>query len=144
MGDFVITADRGIEMNQQFKGWQKVSDKLNQIADEQSQSVATNSWLNEGQCASLRALAKRLINNGVIVADEVGMGKTRIAVAVIDAVVAAGGRVAILVPPVLGYQWQEELNSRSLVSAPFLRSLQQYFSAWSSSLAKTQNGVRAI
>ncbi len=38
------------------------------------------------------------------------MGKTRIAVALAHAVTAAGGRVAILIPPTLGFQWQEELR----------------------------------
>jgi hypothetical protein len=43
--------------------------------------------LNDGQRASLLAIADRIGSNGVIVADEVGMGKTRIAVFVATAVV---------------------------------------------------------
>jgi hypothetical protein len=63
----------------------------------------------------------------------VDMGKTRIAVAVARAVVEAGGRVAILVPPGLGYQWQDELQRGGVRDAPpLLRSLAAYLSAWHS------------
>ncbi|WP_297576353.1 DEAD/DEAH box helicase [uncultured Deefgea sp.] len=119
-------------MNQKFQGWQVVAEKLYDLAQQQDPGTNPSSWLNQGQCASVRALAQRLPDNGVIVADEVGMGKTRIAVAVIRAVVAAGGRVAVLVPPVLGYQWQEELSRGEVKAAPLLRSLWQYISAWDS------------
>jgi hypothetical protein len=119
-------------MNQQFQGWQVVADKLLELVQQQDPGTNPSPWLNQGQCASVRALAKRLPDNGVILADEVGMGKTRIAVAVIRAVVAAGGRVAVLVPPVLGYQWQEELTRGEVKAAPLLRSLWQYISAWDS------------
>ena len=85
-------------MSQRFGGWNRVADHLLSLTD--SREIQ----LNDGQAASLRELAKRLPNNGVIIADEVGMGKTRIAAAVARAVIAAGGRVAILVPPGLGYQ----------------------------------------
>lgn len=119
-------------MNQQFQGWQVVADKLLELVQQQDPGTNPSPWLNQGQCASVRALAKRLSDNGVILADEVGMGKTRIAVAVIRAVVAAGGRVAVLVPPVLGYQWQEELTRGEVKAAPLLRSLWQYISAWDS------------
>jgi hypothetical protein len=52
-------------------------------------------WLNAGQCATLAALRDRLCDKGLpgtILADEVGMGKTRIAVALARAVTGAGGR----------------------------------------------------
>jgi superfamily II DNA or RNA helicase len=119
-------------MIHKFQGWQVVADKLLELVQQQDPGTNPNPWLNQGQCASVRALAKRLPDNGVIVADEVGMGKTRIAVAVIRAVVAAGGRIAVLVPPVLGYQWQEELTRGEVKAAPLLRSLWQYISAWDS------------
>ena len=85
-------------MNQVFKGWAEVATHLTAIADGNAMQ------LNDGQRTSLRVLADRLQVNGVIIADEVGMGKTRIAAAVANSVIAAGGRVAILVPPGLGYQ----------------------------------------
>lgn len=125
-------------MNQQFQGWQAVADKLLELVQQQDPSTNSSPWLNQGQCASVRALAKRLLDNGVIVADEVGMGKTRIAVAVIRAVVASGGRVAVLVPPVLGYQWQDELTRGEVKAAPLLRSLWQYISAWDSEQVSEQ------
>ena len=73
--------------------WDKVSHDLEQTAKD-----ATNKRLNEGQRASLHAIAERLPQNGVIIADEVGMGKTRIAVEVAKQVKKAKGRIAILVP----------------------------------------------
>ena len=63
----------------------------------------------------------------MIIADEVGMGKTRIAAVVARAVTEAGGRVAILVPPGLGYQWQEELRHVGFDSnPPILRNIKDY------------------
>lgn len=59
-------------MSQRFGGWNKAADHLLSPTD----SLVIQ--LNDGQAASLRELAKRLPNNGVIIADEVGMGKTRI------------------------------------------------------------------
>lgn len=113
-------------MNQEFGGWNRVADQLLTLTD--SRVIE----LNDGQAASLRELAKRLPNNGVIIADEVGMGKTRIAAAVAQSVIAAGGRVAILVPPGLGYQWSDELQTAGVDAPPILRSLWQYLQAWES------------
>lgn len=113
-------------MNQGFKGWYEVAKNLSSFADDKSFG------LNEGQCLSLRAIAERLPNNGVIIADEVGMGKTRIAVSVAKGVIDAGGRVAILVPPGLGYQWGDELLTASVKAPLILRSLWQYLLAWES------------
>ncbi len=117
-------------MNHEFNGWDKVAAKLRTLADDR------DIQLNDGQAASLRELAKRLPANGVIIADEVGMGKTRIAVAVARAVIAEGGRVAILVPPGLGYQWSDELRNAGVSAPPILRSLRQYLSAWDSEQVK--------
>lgn len=111
-------------MNQEFFGWDKVAHKIHTLADYRSIEV------NDGQAASLRELATLLPNNGVIIADEVGMGKTRIAAAVAQSVIAARGRVAILVPPGLGYQWSDELQATGVNAPPILRSLWQYLQAW--------------
>ena len=81
--------------------------------------------------ASLRAIALRIVKNGVVIADEVGMGKTRIAVEVARCVLKCGGRVAILVPPGLGYQWQAELRDGEINDVPpILRSLYGYLLVW--------------
>src|SRR5690606_20140954 len=70
-------------------------------------------------------------NNGIILADEVGMGKTRIAVSAVRAVTECGGRVALLIPPGLGFQWQDELNRGGVESTRvILRSLRGYLEAW--------------
>src|ERR1035438_1139798 len=59
------------------------------------------------------------------------MGKTRIAVEVARCVIKSGGRVAILVPPGLGYQWQAELRDGEINDVPpILRSLYAYLAAW--------------
>jgi superfamily II DNA or RNA helicase len=119
-------------MNQQFGGWNKVAVSLREIADRRTID------LNNGQAASLREIAKRLPNNGVIIADEVGMGKTRIAASVANAVIAAGGRVAILVPPGLGYQWGDELRNAGVDTPPILRSLWQYLQGWENESVEQQ------
>lgn len=111
-------------MKHNFKGWDDVATKLCDFA------LDPPIELNIGQKASLRALAARLPENGVIIADEVGMGKTRIAAVLTKAVIAAGGRVAVLVPPGLGYQWGDELQSAGVEAPQILRSLRQYFMRW--------------
>lgn len=120
-------------MGRGFSGWKEVADCLVALAESEAGKGEASAYLNPGQRASVRALAKRLPDNGVIVADEVGMGKTRIAVAVAKCVTQCGGRVAILVPPGLGYQWQEELRGGGLPQVPgIVRSLWAYLAAWSS------------
>lgn len=106
--------------------WDLVAKKLITFAD----NTAGNLALNQGQRASLRAIAKRIPNNGVIIADGVGMGKTRIAAVVASCVIAAGGRVAILAPPGLGFQWREALKDAKVEVPLILRSLGQYLQAW--------------
>ena len=130
-------------MNQTFQGWAAVADSLRQEAGRQSLLTrgkgGSAAHLNEGQCASLRAVASRITTNGVVIADEVGMGKTRIAVEVARCVIEAGGRVAILIPPGLGYQWQDELQRGGVWDVPpILRSLWAYLYAWQSNEAAEQ------
>lgn len=121
-------------MKQEFKGWKTVAQHLKAYAKKQQQLADKNddtvTRLNAGQRASLLALAKRIPKNGVIITDEVGMGKTRIAVELARSVVESGGRVAVLVPPGLGYQWQAELHDGGVDTPPILRSLRAYLSAW--------------
>jgi hypothetical protein len=110
--------------DKKFLGWEDVAMRLGTMAVDQTIK------LNIGQRASLNGLAKRLPLNGVIIADEVGMGKTRIAATLVRAVTDAGGRVAILVPPGLGFQWGDELRNSGIDAPPILRSLWQYLEAW--------------
>lgn len=113
-------------MKRKFAGWESVAACLMRSAEETS-----HARLNEGQRASLRSIAARLPQNGILIADEVGMGKTRIAVELSRCVTACGGRVAILVPPGLGYQWQTELrDGQGPQSRGILRSLWQFMAAW--------------
>lgn len=118
-------------MNKKFEGWDKVADVLHKIASDKKYMCADGSKFVPGQRKSLEAIADRLPVNGVIIADEVGMGKTRIATTVTKAVIDAGGRVAILVPPGLGFQWSDELRKSHVDGVPeILRSLNAYLDAW--------------
>jgi superfamily II DNA or RNA helicase len=123
-------------MSQMFQGWHAVAEHLRQQADLQDQLAnekgEDSTHLNPGQRANLRAIASRILKNGVVIADEVGMGKTRIAVEVARCVIKSRGRVAILVPPGLGYQWKAELQVGGINDVPaILRSLSAYLAAWS-------------
>lgn len=122
-------------MEHKFQGWDSVATLLRHQADTQQNNAQetgeSSARLNAGQRASLRAIANRIGQNGLVIADEVGMGKTRIAVDVAKSVVESGGRVAILVPPGLGYQWKTELQDGGLYDVPpVLRSLRGYLRAW--------------
>lgn len=117
-------------MSADFKGWPAVAAALRQMANKDVSAERTWS-LNEGQRRSLRAIASRIQKNGVVLADEVGMGKTRIAVALAYAVTSCGGRVAILMPPGLGFQWADELRDGQVPSPPLLHSLGQFYGVWS-------------
>jgi len=80
--------------------WNKVAHRIIQ------RSQMTD--LNKSQRDSLNFIANAIPKHGVILADEVGMGKTRIACAVMAAVIDCGGTVAAVVPPGLLHQWASE------------------------------------
>ena len=112
-------------MNRNFQGWSAVARELERHADTRLE------WFNTGQRASLRAIANRISSNGLVLADEVGMGKTRIAVALARSVIESGGRVAILIPPGLGYQWANELKQGGIEDdCQVVRSIGGYLAAW--------------
>jgi superfamily II DNA or RNA helicase len=111
-------------MSSRFKGWQVVAEKLRAV------SRTETAWLDAGQRASLSAISELIIKNGLIIADEVGMGKTRIAVEVCRAVTEAHGRVAVLVPTGLGFQWQDEFSKGGMESPQVVRSLWGFLKAW--------------
>jgi len=114
-------------LKQKFLGWMEVARHLREMA---GPSSAFAPLLKDGQRASLKAIADRICSNGVIVADEVGMGKTRIAVFVAKAVAQSGGRSAVVIPPGLSFQWIKEFRDCGTDVLPVIRSLQGYFEAW--------------
>jgi hypothetical protein len=95
--------------------------------------------LDAGQRASLSWIASRISESGLVLADEVGTGKTRIACAVVHAVLKAGGRAAVVVPHGLMHQWVAESRKLCATSlAPkglttiteFLREVPPNEAAW--------------
>lgn len=83
--------------------WKSVSGTLRKDADRKELG-----W-QFGQEQGLRWLAAAIGREpGVLIADEVGLGKTRIAMAAIHAVSLERGRVAVIVPPTLLHQWERE------------------------------------
>lgn len=126
-------------MNQQFEGWPVVARALRKHAraERTKATQGAYAYLDAGQCDTLCAMADRIEHNGMIIADEVGMGKTRIATTLARCVVEAGGRVAIVIPPGLGYQWQTELHASTLAVPDVIRGLPSYYRAWHPSAQKT-------
>jgi len=82
--------------------WDKAIQEMNNLAKRQS------TW-KFGQDDTIRWMSDRLEKQtGILIADEVGMGKTRVAMVAIRSVLDAGGSVAVIVPPGLIYQWKKE------------------------------------
>lgn len=104
-----------------FQGWEAVAKSLRYYVREKERGKSTRP--NAGQRTMLLALAKRLPEHGVLIADEVGMGKTLLAAEVIRTVVKCGGRAVVLMPTGLGAQWQDELSDVGLEAPVILRSL---------------------
>jgi superfamily II DNA or RNA helicase len=77
--------------------------------------------LKDGQYESLIKISDSLVTSGVILADEVGLGKTFIALALMDNIIEARGTVGIVVPPGLMFQWEAEISKfRKLMGKPVL------------------------
>jgi superfamily II DNA or RNA helicase len=113
-----MNGDGDLNRNEAFAGWDAVARVLHERASQDQH------FLNKSQSAAVRAIADRLRKNGVVLADEVGMGKTRIAVVVAQAVAECGGRAAILIPPGLGAQWQDEMRKAGMTGVrPILRAI---------------------
>ena len=83
--------------------WKRVAGRLQTWANEPS-------LFRYGQAESLWWMAERLPKNGIIIADEVGLGKTRLSLLAMYATMLEGGTVAAVVPPGLLFQWQQEAD----------------------------------
>ncbi|MFH1739028.1 MAG: SNF2-related protein [bacterium] len=103
--------------------WARAASGLRRLVAEDAARATHNQHLDEGQRASLMWIAKRIQQSGVVLADEVGTGKTRIACAVVRAVLKAGGRAAVVVPHGLMHQWQKEAETLGLARAKEFTSL---------------------
>lgn len=102
-----------------FAGWGSVAAI---ISGPQASPLFPQGYLDAGQIDALKALAASLRKHGAVLADEVGMGKTRIAVALALAVKRSGGRVAFIIPPVVAPQWRDEITKAGESSKDILRS----------------------
>jgi len=111
-------------MKNNFQGWPVVTELLRELVTQEQVK------LNSGQKAALLAIADRIEHHGIILADEVGMGKTRIAAALSRCVIAAGGRAAVLIPGGLAANWRDELQTAGVTPSAPLLSLKQYMSVW--------------
>lgn len=101
--------------------WANVWEKLAQLSALSMLPDGTQLW-RAGQERSLVWIARQLQEEpGILIADEVGLGKTRLAIAVAVCVAACGGRIAVMIPPGLTYQWCEEELRGFLIQ---LRSLE--------------------
>jgi Helicase conserved C-terminal domain len=98
--------------------WSIADRMIRHFVAQDRQRTARNQRLDDGQRASLLWIAERIQRDGVVLADEVGTGKTRIACAVVHAVLAAGGRAAVVVPHGLMHQWKAEANKLELAAPP--------------------------
>ena len=113
-------------MTSAFRGWEAVANNLIR----RSKKPDAGQWsLNEGQRHSLRAIAKRLPSNGVLIADEVGMGKTAVCAALILANrstnTLALKTTLVITNTTLTQQWIDELKK----FAPGLLSFSHYYKA---------------
>jgi len=91
--------------------WNKAFRIMNELADRKTSASGNTSLWKYGQEATIKWVASQLSTKGrkgVLVADEVGMGKTRVVMAAILSVLKSGGTVAAVVPPGLLYQWEKE------------------------------------
>lgn len=99
--------------------WARAATALQKLVAEDAAKSREEQHLDDGQRASLAWMAKRLPQSGLVLADEVGTGKTRIACAVVHAVLDAGGRAAVVVPHGLMHQWiAESRKLRTNAPAP--------------------------
>jgi len=85
--------------------WIRAAEKLRQFSADDAGKPPELQRLDRGQRDSLAWISERLVKGGLVLADEVGTGKTRIACAVVHAVLAAGGRAAVVVPHGIMHQW---------------------------------------
>ena len=121
-----------------FGGWDVVQRHVRRMVDG---SGLPTDYLNEGQRGALSHLAKVMRRHGAVLADEVGLGKTRIAVALACAVADRSGRVAVVVPPVVEPQWRREFKDGGTLVPPMLRSLDGFLSETSEGSARANDAI---
>ena len=81
--------------------WKQVKKNLFDVIHEMAMN--DNGKPVYGQDAAAMAVMDRLSQNGVILADDVGLGKTRVALMLMESVSRAGGTVAVISPSNLNF-----------------------------------------
>lgn len=107
--------------------WQRVAKRLRVWSN-------LNGLLLYGQQHSVKWIAAHLADNGVIIADEVGLGKTRLALLAMLATLEEGGSVVAVIPPGLIFQWEQEAEA---VCAALDRQGVVLSQAWKSTPVRT-------
>lgn len=99
----------------------------NVIGDRLLEESRSSEW-RYGQGLALQVIAQRLRQQpGLLIADDVGLGKTRIALAVVRAVIDAGGTAAVLAPPGLLFQWENEWRTYAPPQSPTPTQVRTYY-----------------
>ena len=96
--------------------WNNVKECLNQVIEEINEAKpGENEGLIYGQEEAARAIIDRILDqNGAILADEVGLGKTRVALLIMEAVLRAGGTASAVIPRNIMPQWETEVKDFAL------------------------------
>lgn len=103
--------------------WKKAVEELRRLISKERSGVQC---LDHNQRDTLAWMADRLPQSGLVLADEVGTGKTRIACAVVQSVLKAGGRVAVVVPHGLIHQWKDEAAVLGVRTAKCFSSVRDF------------------
>ena len=109
--------------------WPPVFNRLRRFIADDAIKPSNFQSLDAGQRALLAWIANLLPTGCVVLADEVGAGKTRIACAVAHAVVEAGGRAAIVVPHGLMHQWQTDARALEMPAAKTFTTMWDFIGA---------------
>jgi hypothetical protein len=115
--------------------WRKIADGVKEKASHSER-------YRYAQEKSLEVIANIIKDGGrgIIIADEVGMGKTWVALTILESVLESGGTAAVVVPPGLMFQWELEFKKfkgEKHNSNPFF--LRSYWDLFNQQLFKNED-----
>jgi len=106
--------------------WERTAAFLRAFVAKDAARAGDKQRFDDGQRTSIGWIARRIQKNGIVLADEVGTGKTRIACAVVHAVVKTGGRAAVVVPHGLLHQWRHEADKLHMPPAKVFTTVRDF------------------